>query len=178
MKILVGSKNPVKINAVKDALSLYYDNIEVSGFDVNSEVSVQPIGEETFLGAKNRALKLFNLNIENNLSANLFIGIEGGIINLFEKWFSFGCMCIIDENKNCGFGLSPLFELPNKIVEELLSGKELGTVMDEIQNLQNTKQNFGAISYFTNGVMNRKELYIEGLKVAIIPFLKKELFFK
>jgi inosine/xanthosine triphosphatase len=68
--------------------------------------------------------------------------------------------------------------LPDSVVEKLELGIELGDVMDEIQNEQNTKQKHGAIGFFTNGVMTRKELYIEGLKVAIVPFLHKQMFFK
>lgn len=177
MKILVGSKNPVKIDAVRVALSNYFDNIEVIGYEVESGVSTQPIGEETFIGAKNRALNLKLLYSKNNKDAELFVGIEGGITKMYDRWFAFGCMCIIDNNDNIGFGTSPHFELPISVVEKLLNGIELGTVMDEIQNAENTKQKNGAIGYFTNGVMNRKELYVEGLKVAIIPFINKDKFF-
>lgn len=177
MKILVGSKNPVKIDAVRESLSNYFQNIEVSGIEVESGVSIQPVGDETFIGAKNRALKLKKLNESNNINADLFVGIEGGIIKEFNCWFAFGCMCMVDKYGNIGFGTSPHFQLPLLVVEKLLKGIELGTVMDEIQNEENTKQKLGAIGYFTNGVMNRKEFYIEGLKVAIIPFLHKEKFF-
>jgi non-canonical (house-cleaning) NTP pyrophosphatase len=83
----------------------------------------------------------------------------------------------MNKDEQIGFGLSPSFELPPKVVEQLLKGKELGHVMDEIMNEQNTKLRGGAIAFFTNGVMNRKELYVEGLKTAIIPFLHNELFF-
>jgi len=177
MKILVGSKNPVKIDAVREALSNYFESIEVIGYEVESGVSIQPVGDETFTGAKNRALNLKALDKVNNINADLFVGIEGGIAKEFDRWFAFGCMCIVDNNDNIGFGTSPHFELPGVVVEKLLKGEELGTVMDQIQNEENTKQKHGAIGYFTNGVMNRKELYIEGLKVAIIPFLHKEKFF-
>ena len=178
MKILVGSKNPVKIDSVKEALSYYFDNVEVTGYEAESGVSVQPIGDDTFIGARNRALYLNSINENQNINADLFIGIEGGIAKEFDKWFAFGCMCIIDKDGNEGFGTSPHFQLPATVVDNLLIGKELGDVMDEIQDEENTKQKHGAIGYFTNGVMNRKELYIEGLKVAIIPFLNKKLFFK
>lgn len=178
MKILVGSKNPVKISSVEEALANYFDNLEVVGIEVESGVSVQPINDETYAGAQNRALRLKELNKLQNLGADLFVGIEGGIAKQFGKWFAFGCMCLIDNNGRIGFGTSPHFELPPKVVEKLLQGTELGDVMDEIMNQQNTKQKHGAIGFFTNGVMNRKELYIEGLKVAVIPFLHKEIFFK
>ncbi len=177
MKILVGSKNPVKIDSVKEAFANYYDNIETIGIHVESGVSAQPVSDQTFSGAKNRAIKLKELNDTQNLSADYFVGIEGGITKQFEKWFAFGCMCVVDNEGRIGFGMSPHFELPQNVVEKLLQGIELGDVMDEIMNQQNTKQKHGAIGFFTNGVMNRKELYIEGLKVALIPFLHKEMFF-
>ena len=178
MKILVGSKNPVKLKSVEETFLLYFEDIEVTGIEVESGVPVQPVNDETYIGAKNRAMKLKELNKKQKLQADFFVGIEGGIAKEFEKWFAFGCMCIIDKDNNVGFGTSPHFELPERIVDKLLNGIELGAVMDEIMNERNTKQKGGAIGYFTNGVMNRKELYIEGLKVAIIPFLHKEMFFK
>lgn len=52
MKILIGSQNPVKNDAVRQALSNYFDNIDVVGYEVDSGVSIQPIGDETFTGAK------------------------------------------------------------------------------------------------------------------------------
>ncbi|TSA27218.1 MAG: inosine/xanthosine triphosphatase [Ignavibacteriales bacterium] len=177
MKILVGSKNPVKISSVEEAFKNYFENIEVIGIEVESGVSVQPINDETFTGAQNRALRLKEINDSQNLNAELFVGIEGGIAKQFSKWFAFGCMCVLDNNGRTGFGTSPHFQLPKSVVEKLLQGIELGDVMDEIMNQQNTKQKHGAIGFFTNGVMNRKELYVEGLKVAVIPFLHKEMFF-
>ncbi|MHB8905632.1 MAG: inosine/xanthosine triphosphatase [Melioribacteraceae bacterium] len=176
MKILVGSKNPVKVASVKESFAKYFDNVDVIGIEVESGVSTQPVNDQTFIGAQNRAIKLKELNDTQNLSADYFVGIEGGITKQFEKWFAFGCMCIIDKEGRIGFGTSPHFELPQNVVEKLLQGIELGDVMDEIMNQQNTKQKHGAIGFFTNGVMNRKELYVEGLKVALIPFLHKEMF--
>ncbi len=178
MKVLVGSKNPVKINSVKEAFSKYFADVEVTGISVESGVSDQPVNNETFLGARNRALELKKLNEAENLSAEYFVGIEGGIIKHFNKWFAFGGMCIIDKEENEGFGTSPHFELPDSVVEKLLDGVELGDVMDEIMNQQNTKQKTGAIGYFTNGVMHRKDLYVGGLIVALVPFLHKDMFFK
>lgn len=177
MKVLVGSKNPVKIASVEEAFSKYFQNISVEGIDVNPGVPVQPINDETFIGARNRASKLKEMNEAQNLNADFFVGIEGGIAKTFNKWFAFGCICVIDKENNIGFGNSPSFELPEFVIEKLLNGAELGDVMDEILDEQNTKQRHGAIGFFTNGVMNRKELYIEGLKVAVIPFLHKEMFF-
>ena len=176
-KILVGSKNPVKIRSVEEAFEKYFGNTEVIGIDVNSRVSAQPVNDETFEGAKNRAFELIDKNKEEKLNADFFVGIEGGITQIYSKWFAFGCMCIADKDGKTGFGTSAHFELPERIVNELLNGKELGDVMDEIQNKSNTKQKHGAIGYFTNGAIGRAELYIPGLITALIPFLHQEHYF-
>lgn len=177
MKILVGSKNPVKIKAVEESFSLYFNDISVIGISVESEVPPQPINNQTFDGAKNRALELQKINKEENLDAQFFVGIEGGIQETYGKWFAFGCMCIIDNSGKTSFGTSAHFELPQSVTTRLLNGEELGFVMDEIMNDENTKQKGGAISFFTNGKMDRKELYIPGIISALVPFLHEDLYF-
>jgi len=177
MKILVGSKNPVKINAVKEAFGKYFNSIEIIGFDVNSGVAAMPVNREVYDGAENRAKNLIEINKVKNLNANFFIGIEGGIAKIFDKWFTFGSMCIIDKDGNTGYGTSPHFQLPPGIIEQLLKGIELGDVMDKLSNTHNSKQKFGAIGYFTNGKMDRKKLYVYGLVSAMAPFLRKSLYF-
>lgn len=177
MKILVGSKNPVKIAAVKEAFSLYFDDLEVIGINANSKVPDQPINEETYIGAENRARELFLLNNTESLNADYFVGIEGGIQETHKKWFAFGCMCIIREDEKISFGTSAHFELPEIVIEQLLKRKELGHVMDEIMKQENTKQKGGAISFFTNGKMDRKELYIPGLISALVPFQHEKMYF-
>ncbi len=176
-KVLVGSENPVKISSVETAFLKYFDKVEVSGFNVESKVPAQPVNEETFEGAKNRALALLQKNQVESLNADFFVGIEGGIIKTYNRWFAFGGMCIINKEGQTGFGTSPHFELPQKIIDDLLNGIELGDVMDKIQNEQNTKQKHGAIGFFTNGRMSRSELYVPGLITALIPFLHPDLFF-
>ena len=53
MKVLIGTKNPGKIQGAKEALEKYYENIDIEGIPVSSDVSEQPLNEEIYLGAKN-----------------------------------------------------------------------------------------------------------------------------
>ena len=178
LKILVGSKNPVKIESVREAFAYYFDSLEVSGREVDSKVSAQPIDDETFKGAKNRAKALVKLAKEENLSADYFVGIEGGIIEEHDQWFALGCICIMNSKGETSIGTSALFPLPSIIVTELLNGKELGEVIDAIANDENSKQKGGAIGYLTNGIITRKELYKQGIISALVPFLHPVLFCK
>ena len=58
MKILMGTKNPGKIEGAKEAFEKYFENVEIEGVPVSSDVGDQPINEEIFEGAKNRAKNL------------------------------------------------------------------------------------------------------------------------
>lgn len=178
MKVLVGSQNPVKIESVKEAFLKYFEDVEVIGIKVDSKVPSQPVNNQTFEGARNRALELKKINQEKNIGAKFFVGIEGGIIEIFSRWFAFGGMCIIDDGGRVGFGTSPHFELPDDIAKKLLSGVELGDVGDSLAGEHNTKQKSGTIGILTKGVMDRKAIYTQGLIMALVPFVNENLYFK
>lgn len=177
MKVLVGSKNPVKIAAVEAAFSQYFAEVEAVGISVPSSVPDQPINEETLQGAENRALALFSLNQSEGHQAEYFVGVEGGIVQLNDTWFGFGGMCIVDQNKRIGFGNSPMFPLSESLAAPMLERKEMGTVIDELSGEQNTKHKGGAVGFLTHGVLDRKKLYVQGLVVALIPFVNQEMYF-
>ena len=177
VKILVGSENPVKLQAVRQAFSNYFNISEIMPVKVSSGVPDQPVNEQTFQGAENRAKALFEKNTREELNADFFVGIEGGIVQHHARWFELGAVCIIDKTGKKGFGTSPHFELPEDIVKELLSGVELGDVMDRITGKNNTKQNAGSIGFFTKRVMCRKDFYNHGIVNALIPFVNQDLFF-
>jgi len=176
MKVLVGSKNPVKMDAAKEAFSSYFKDIEVEGIKVGSSVPDQPIDEETFEGAEYRAKVLKKLGDKAKIGASFFVGIEGGVINVYSKWFGIGVVCIMDDKGNVGFGTSPMFELWPEAIEKVLEGVELGDVMAEITGDHEVKRKGGAVGFLTDGVVERKDLYISALKLALIPFLKEDLY--
>src|SRR3989344_98141 len=171
MLVLVGSKNPVKIEAVKEAFAKYFSSVEVVGIEVSSGVPTQPINNQTYEGARNRALALQDLAGEKYPEAQYFVGIEGGIEETYSRWFSFGLICVIDRKGRESIGKSPHFSLPSQIIQKLLAGQELGEVMDHHTGQQNTKQKMGTVGILTQGKMDRKELYLHGLTMALIPFV-------
>ena len=46
MKILMGTKNPGKIEGARQAFEKYFDSVEIEGISVESEVGNQPVNEE------------------------------------------------------------------------------------------------------------------------------------
>ena len=58
MKVLIATKNQGKIEGAKRALENYFDNVEIQGISVESNVSEQPVNDEIYNGAKNRVKNL------------------------------------------------------------------------------------------------------------------------
>lgn len=176
MRILIGSENPVKVEATREAFSHYFDEIIVTGISVNSKVSNQPFNDVTFEGARNRALALRSIDSEQGLHGQFFVGLEGGIAEHFSRWFVFGAVCIIDSHDHVGFGTSPHLEIPHKLVSRLTAGVEFGDLIDEIVGEVDTKRKQGAIGLLTHGIMTRKDFYSFGLTCALVSFLNKGFF--
>lgn len=172
IKVAVASSNPVKIQATKSAFLEYYKQVEIVEIKIDLNIPKQPIGIETFKGAETRAMYLFTS--ENK--CDFYVGIEGGTIELYNNWFSFGVSCIIDRIGKKSFGTSILFPLPEKIVKEIKKGSELGEIIDKYEGKKDTKKEGGAISFLTNGLLKREQIYKEAVIASLIPFIKKELF--
>ena len=79
MKIVLGSMNVSKQRSILIAMNeLGFDDISIVPVNVNSLVSSKPINDETLIGAKNRNHGLYNYCMENDISFDLLISIEGG----------------------------------------------------------------------------------------------------
>ncbi len=176
VKIVVGSNNPVKINAVRDAFSHYFSDVEVESFPVESGVHDQPLGEDTFKGAENRAKRIYQAFKDGKINADFFVGIEGGAGKVYGKVLSFAVACIMNKDGEFSFGVSPAHELPQAIASRIMDGEELGVVMGEITGESDIKYNQGTVGKLTRGVISRKSFCEAATIMALVPFLNKELF--
>lgn len=177
VKVLVGSRNPVKVAAVQETFSRFFPDLEVLSFSVPSGVPDQPRGDQIMEGCRNRALELMKINMERGLGADFFVGMEAGMTELKPHWFNFSGACILDRDGREGYGTSPFFQYPEIVLKRLLKGEELGVVADEVLNERNTKQKGGMVGHLTRGTMDRKNYTSQSLIIALIPFLNSELYF-
>ena len=97
MKVLIATKNQGKIEGARRALSKYFDDVEIKGIPVESNVSEQPVNDEIYIGAKNRIKNLKEYCNKNNISADLYLSIESGITNLLGSWMITNIAIIEDE---------------------------------------------------------------------------------
>ena len=177
-KVLIGSENSVKIESARQSFSRFFKPVEIKGLPVNTGVPAQPFNEEVFVGAKNRAEQMKRINDEQCLTANFFVGIEGGVLQLHNRWFQFTVIYILDAHHRESFGTTGLYELPDWIIEKLLAGSELGHVIDELAQDSNTKEKQSAIGFLTHGEVDRLQNYTQAITFALVPFLQDSLYFQ
>ena len=149
MRIIVGSTNKVKVDAIKKIFLDY----EVTGKPMASHVSDQPLSdEETIKGAINRALGAKRYG-------DIGIGLEGGV-----QQTSFGMLVIsygalVDVNHKIYIAGGMRILLPFEVWKEIYNGRELGHIMDEYASKVGVKHDEGAVGVLTNNVVKRQEVF-------------------
>jgi inosine/xanthosine triphosphatase len=174
MKVVVGSKNPVKIKATRNIMEKIYVEVEVFSRDVNSGVPDQPFGlDQTIKGAINRAKNAFSDGFD------LSVGIESGLMetpNSITGYIDLQWCAIFDGN-NVTIGVSSGFEYPPEVVKEVLGGVEVGDVMDKITGVEDLGKKKGAVSHLSHDLLNRTENTEQCVLTAMIPRMNSDVYF-
>lgn len=159
MKIVIGTKNPAKIEAVKTVFQPYQP--EILSLNIPSGVSEQPFSdEETISGAVNRALGALESG-----KGDIGIGLEGGVQQHGNKLFlcNWGALVVSGQEPFIAGGAR--IPLPEEIALRLHKGEELGPVMDEYTEKKDIRKHEGAVGIFSNGWIDRKEMFIHVMKL-------------
>ncbi len=147
LKVIVGSTNTVKINAIKNVFA----NYDVTGIAVSSRVSAQPISDqETIRGAINRALGAKRFG-------DIGVGLEGGVQQTSLGLLLVNYGALVDEENRVYIAGGTRILLPNEIAKEIYKGRELGEIMDQYAHKQNVKHEEGAVGIFTNNFVTRTD---------------------
>ena len=179
LRIAVGSNNPVKVTAVRQAFFRAFPDrpLVCVGHDVPSGVSDQPWGhEETRSGALQRARGA----LLAETGAEYAVGIEGGVVDtgVFNGLRSVAYVAIRrGRDLRMSVEHTASFVLPPR-VERLVRGQEpghdkleLGAACDLVFNETNSKQQGGTVGAVTRGLLDRTAYYEHAVVCALAPFL-------
>ncbi|MFA6096207.1 MAG: inosine/xanthosine triphosphatase [Candidatus Paceibacterota bacterium] len=173
-KVVIASKNPVKIEAVRQGFEKMFigEKFEFVGVSVPSGVKDQPFdNEETLRGATNRVDNAF----AEDRSADLYVGIEGGIEPVGKEMEAFAWV-VIRSSKKYGKSRTGTFFLPKEVVKLIKEGRELGEADDIVFKRNNSKQQNGAVGILTGNAIDRTKYYSEAVVLALIPFKNADLY--
>ena len=177
LRVAVGSKNPVKLAAVRQAFFRAFPDrpIVCVGHDVPSGVSDQPWGrEETRKGAIQRTHEA----LLAETGADYAVGIEGGVVDVLDGLRSVAYVAIL-RGHDFRFSIehTASFALPPR-VERLVRGQEpghdkleLGAACDLVFKATNSKQQGGTVGAVTRGLLDRTAYYEHAIVCALAPFL-------
>ncbi len=174
MKVLMGTTNKGKIEGARQAFEKYFDNVEMEGISVSSDVNAQPFDEEIFLGAKNRVKNLKKYAQDNNIYADYYIASEGGITNLLGDWIDINAAVVEDSNGLQSVGISQGFPIPDRYIKEIKE-TELGKVMDRIFNSKGLNTGKGGISILTKDEISRIDMTRNAFIMALTRHINKDL---
>ncbi|MEK7532229.1 MAG: inosine/xanthosine triphosphatase [Patescibacteria group bacterium] len=169
MIIRVGSKNPVKVEAVREIIADYpfLAGAEAIGVEVDSGVGNQPTSlDAAILGAQNRARAAFQ-------NCDVSIGLESGIMPVPHSrtgYMDFTACVIFDGEKMC-LGLSSCFEYPKEVTRLLIEeNTEASNAFRAAGLTEHERIGYaeGAIGILTNGRLLRKEYTKQAIRNALI----------
>lgn len=174
MKALIATNNKGKIEGAKRALNKYFDDVDIKPVSVASDVSEQPINEETWQGAKNRIKNLKNYAKANNIDVDFYMAIESGIMNSLGSWMIVNIAIIEDKNETQSIASSSGFPVPDKLVDRIKQ-KGLGVVMDSIFNQEDLRSFGGGIKLLTQNQVSRIDLTETAFIMALTKFINGDI---
>lgn len=172
MQVVVASRNPVKLDAVKEAFGVQFPSatFDLLSVDVESGVSDQPgTDQETRQGARNRVFEARKMKPD----ADYWVGIEGGIESVDDQLMAFAWMAVLGGNDRMGEARSVTLPLPPAVKELVDDGFELGEANDRVFGTTNSKQQGGAFGLLSDGKYTREFIYSQTLVIALIPFVSE-----
>lgn len=174
MKVLIGTKNPGKIEGAKRALEKFFNDVEIEGVKAASDVSDQPVGKETLVGANNRVNNLIKYAKQNNIKVDLFMAVESGLTQDVGFWAITNIAVIKNGKGKMGVGTSASFPVPEKYVETIKQ-QTLATIMDNLFNESDLRSSTGGVGLLTKDAITRIDLNTQAFVMALIPFVNDKI---
>ena len=163
----LGSTNPAKIAAVRASLAALAPGCAVVALAVPSGVGSQPFGDDaTRAGALERARAVLNAT-----DAEIGFGLEGGVELEGERVWLLSWVAAVDPRGREGYASGLRMLLPPVLGRGLRDGAELGTLIDDLFDVQDSKSASGAIGLLTAGAVSRTDAFADLVAMSLAPWI-------
>jgi inosine/xanthosine triphosphatase len=163
----IGSTNPAKVAAVRAALATLAPGCEVVPLDVPSGVGHQPFGDPaTRAGALERARTALTAS-----GADIAFGLEGGVELDGSRVWLLSWVAAIDPAGREGYASGLRMLLPPSLAAGLRDGAELGTLVDQLFGVTDSKSASGAIGLLTAGAVSRTDAFADLVAMSLAPWI-------
>ncbi|KAM6481459.1 Maf/Ham1 [Trichoderma sp. SZMC 28011] len=199
-RVIVASRNNVKISAAREAFGGMFPSAEFSftGLNVPSGVADQPMTDaETLQGARNRARNARDAEPQ----ADYWVGIEGGVDDSGDAMETFAWVVVLGradtpgsdssashnesaststsatKTERMGRARTAAFFQPEEVARLVRGGMELGPAGDQVFGSENSRAHSGSIGLLTGDLIKRSAYYVPAVIGALIPFRNSTLTF-
>jgi inosine/xanthosine triphosphatase len=160
--VAVGSLNPVKVEAVRAIMEKIFGSVRIIPVKVESGVSEQPFGDDTYKGAVNRAKAALGKH-------SLSVGIEAGVFEMHGHLYDVQHCAVIDKDGTITVGMSSGFRYPDKVADLVRNGMPVGKAMASVYENASRGDKEGAVGLLSKGMLDRKTLTEQSVTAAMIP---------
>lgn len=175
MKVVIGSLNRAKNEAVKNIFDKIWNKNEYVSVKTNPKISNQPkSSEEAIDGAINRAKDA----LTKVKDADFGIGLEGTIDTNKHGTFLLGWVAIINRDGKKSIGSSAAVLLPETMSSRIKRGEELGLIIQELMNdsKNEIRHSQGASGLLTKGMYSRVHEFEDAIICALSKFIAPEFY--
>jgi non-canonical (house-cleaning) NTP pyrophosphatase len=134
----VGSTNPAKVAAVRDALATLAPGCAIAPLDVPSDIA---------------------------------FGLEGGVELDGDRVWLLSWVAAIDPAGREGYASGLRMLLPPSLGPGLRDGSELGTLVDALFGVHDSKTASGAIGLLTGGAVSRTDAFADLVAMSLAPWI-------
>jgi inosine/xanthosine triphosphatase len=185
--IAVGSDRAAKIVAVRACVARIAEidsswrEANVVARTVTTNAPAMPLTDwELMQGARERALAVRDLLINQRLEAEIYVGLEGGFhsISIEGEWHTFlRGWAYATDGKRGAFGASPSITVPEALAKSVIEARrELGLVIDEVSGKRDVRSREGAWGVLTRDLVTRSMSFELALIAAFAPFYNKQMY--
>lgn len=103
----------------------------------------------------------------------LTIGLEGGLSS--DPMVALTSWAAATDGTTWGFGAGGRIVLPDRVLQQVQAGRELGDVIDEMAG-KGTRSTRGAWGWLTRDLVNRKNALLTATLAALAPFYNADLY--
>jgi inosine/xanthosine triphosphatase len=187
MRIALGSSRAAKVAAVRAAaariasIETAWVGAAIIARDVKTHTPAMPLSDQDLMrGAMARALAVRDLLLKDGVTADLYVGLEGGFhpaqvegecITFLKGW------AYVTDGSRGSFGASPSIVVPDAIVSSVVEGgRELAEVIDDFAGQQDVRSRQGAWGVLSRDLFTRAMSFEAALVAAFAPFYNAEMY--
>lgn len=168
MKIFLGSVSLLKKKAIEEVFLYLTEKKQTNQSckiilkPVDSGIPLTPFGKQTYQGAKNRALAVYQ-DFKNE--GDFFVGLENGLIKRFQKLYE-ECWCVIfDQKGNQYSAYSSGLRVSDEIINKMKQGQKHHQLISQINQKYQVSHN-ETWGIYSNNLIKRQESLKEAFRNA------------